>query len=81
MISKPKPQSVCLLLLAALQDVLMPLLPLYLLLHILERLHDVHVVHLLLAGLLMSPEVTMDVMVKAPVLLVSVLVVAALEDE
>lgn len=83
MISKPKSQSVCPLLLAALRDLLMPLLPLELLLRVLERLHEFHVVHLLLplSGLLVSPEVTVDVMVEAPVLVVGVLVVAAPQDE
>lgn len=82
MISNPRTQSVCLLLLAVLGDLLVPLLPLQLLLRTPERLHDVYVVRLLLvlSGFLMTPEVTMDVMVEAPVLLVAVLVVAAPQD-
>lgn len=76
MISNPGTQSVCVLLL------LMPLLPLQLLLRIPERHHDVHVVRLLLVvtGFLMTPEATMDVMVKAPALLVAVLIAAAPQD-
>lgn len=82
MITNPRTQSVCLLPLAVLGHLLMPLLPLQLLLHIPERLHDVHIVRLLLVvtRFLITPEVTMDVMVKAPVLLVAVQAVAAPQD-
>lgn len=77
MISKPKSQSVCLLLLAEPRDILMPLLPLHLLLHILEMLHVVPLL-LVFIGVLMIPEVKVDVM--APVLLIGVLVAAAHDE-
>lgn len=79
MICNPRTQSVCLLLLAVPGDLLMPLLPLQLLLRILERLHVIRL-FLVVTGFLVTPEVTMDVMVQAPVLLVTVLVAAAPQD-
>lgn len=69
-----------LLLLAGPGDLLMPLLPLQLLLRIPERLHVVGLL-LVVTGFLLTPKVMMDVMVKAPVLLVTVLVAAAPQDE
>lgn len=67
----------CLLLLAVLGHLLVPLLP-----RVPEGLRHVHVVRLFLVliGFLMIPEVTMDVGVEVPVLLLLLLLLAVLVD-